>query len=290
VAASTRRPGDPETKIDVVYGDGKGMYDGFVNMYRSMRFLETVAANSAAHYKWPRPFTLKMESCGHAGTDYDDEARVVTICYETPFDFAELYRAYVQPPTGSGGSTSEHAGTVEVRPYSSSPPMASKWSDQAASSTRYTDARPMLRAFANSHAPKPCAFIAHLGGVYRSRAALVDAGRLRLAMPLELALAKARRNCHTQEMVGLCVLRRDLLEKFGSSMSMKANHKRQAIRRGEKVGYVGGGDSGLPSRWPEAWRGRSSVDARWVFFAGGWIPCCGRIPASFRASISRSAA
>ena len=39
-----------------------------------------------------------METCGHPGTDYDDEARVVTICYETPFDFAELYRAYVEPP------------------------------------------------------------------------------------------------------------------------------------------------------------------------------------------------
>jgi hypothetical protein len=39
-----------------------------------------------------------MESCGHPGTDYDDETRIVTICYETPFDFAELYRAYVQPP------------------------------------------------------------------------------------------------------------------------------------------------------------------------------------------------
>jgi hypothetical protein len=39
-----------------------------------------------------------MESCGHPGTDYDDETRVVTICYETPFDFSELYRAYVQPP------------------------------------------------------------------------------------------------------------------------------------------------------------------------------------------------
>jgi hypothetical protein len=93
-----REPGDPETKIDVVYGDGKGMYDGVVNMFRTVRFLETVAANSAARYKWPHPFTLKMESCGRPGTDYDDEARVVTICYETPFDFAELYQAYVQPP------------------------------------------------------------------------------------------------------------------------------------------------------------------------------------------------
>jgi Putative metallopeptidase len=93
-----REPGDPATKIDVVYGDGKGTYDGLANMFRSIRFLETVAANSAARYKWPHPFTLKMESCGRPGTDYDDEARIVTICYETPRDFAELYRAYVQPP------------------------------------------------------------------------------------------------------------------------------------------------------------------------------------------------
>jgi hypothetical protein len=93
-----REPGDPETKIDVVYGDGKGMYDGVATMFRSIRFLETVAANSAARYKWPHPFTLKMESCGHPGTEYDDEARIITICYETPFDFAELYRVYAQSP------------------------------------------------------------------------------------------------------------------------------------------------------------------------------------------------
>jgi hypothetical protein len=93
-----REPGDPETKIDVVYGDGKGMYDGVAEMFRSIRFLETVAANSAARYKWPHPLTLKMETCGRPGTEYDDEARVVTICYETPRDFAELYRAYAQAP------------------------------------------------------------------------------------------------------------------------------------------------------------------------------------------------
>jgi hypothetical protein len=93
-----REPGDPETKIDVVYGDGKGMFDGVANMFRSIRFLETVAANSAARYKWPHPFTLKMESCGRPGTYYEDEERIVTICYETPFDFAELYRVYIQPP------------------------------------------------------------------------------------------------------------------------------------------------------------------------------------------------
>jgi Putative metallopeptidase len=91
-------PGQPETEIKVVYGSGQGTYDAFAKMFRSIQFLETVAEFSKEHYRWPRSFTLKMETCGHPGTDYDDEARVVTICYETPFDFAELYRAYVEPP------------------------------------------------------------------------------------------------------------------------------------------------------------------------------------------------
>ena len=91
-------PGQPETEIKVLYGKGQGTYDGFAKMFRSIQFLEAVAEFSKEHYRWPRSFTLKMETCGHPGTDYDDEARVVTICYETPFDFAELYRAYVEPP------------------------------------------------------------------------------------------------------------------------------------------------------------------------------------------------
>jgi hypothetical protein len=40
-----REPGDPETKIDVVYGDGKGMYDGVANMFRS---------RSDSWRPWPR--------------------------------------------------------------------------------------------------------------------------------------------------------------------------------------------------------------------------------------------
>jgi hypothetical protein len=110
-----REPGDPETKIDVVYGDGKGMYDGVVNMFRSIQFLETVAANSAVRYKWPHPFTLKMESCGHPGTEYDDEARIITICYETPFDFAELYRVYVQPPPVAAAAPAQAASARKRR-------------------------------------------------------------------------------------------------------------------------------------------------------------------------------
>jgi hypothetical protein len=90
--------GQPETEIKAIYGSGQGTYDGFAKMFRSTRFLETVAEFSREHYRWPSSFTLKMETCGHPGTDYDDEARVVTMCYETSFDFAELYRAYIEPP------------------------------------------------------------------------------------------------------------------------------------------------------------------------------------------------
>src|SRR5580704_11096114 len=59
----------------------------------------------------PGKLNMKMESCGHPGTDYDDEARVVTICCETPFDFA-----------GGGGcqlrwrSPAEGWGALEPRP------------------------------------------------------------------------------------------------------------------------------------------------------------------------------
>jgi hypothetical protein len=108
-------PGQPETEIKVVYGDGKGTYDGLADMFRSIRFLETVAEFSREHYRWPRSFTLKMETCGHPGSDYEDEERVVTMCYETPFDFAELYRAYVGPPPVAAAAPASAAKKRKLR-------------------------------------------------------------------------------------------------------------------------------------------------------------------------------
>ncbi len=95
LAPHRRQPGQPETKIDVVYGDGKGNYDRLANLFRSIRFLETVAEHAQETYLWPYPWTLAMESCGRPGSDYDTDTRTVTMCYEQAFDFAELYRAYV---------------------------------------------------------------------------------------------------------------------------------------------------------------------------------------------------
>jgi hypothetical protein len=95
LASHLRQPGQPETKINVVYGDGKGNYDRLANLFRSIRFLETVAEHAQETYLWPYPWTIAMESCGRPGADYDTDTRTVTMCYEQSFDYAELYRAYV---------------------------------------------------------------------------------------------------------------------------------------------------------------------------------------------------
>lgn len=91
-----RRASDqPATKIDVVYGDAQGNFEGFARSFRAVRILETVAERSASTYAWPAPFTLEMLSCDGPNASWDDEARILKVCYQTAFDFAELYRAYV---------------------------------------------------------------------------------------------------------------------------------------------------------------------------------------------------
>jgi hypothetical protein len=93
-----RVAGKEGAQIKVVYGDGMGRFDALAELFRSTRFLETVVARAEADYVWPSPFTLQMQTCGHPGADFEDETRVVTMCYESASDFAELYRAYVEPP------------------------------------------------------------------------------------------------------------------------------------------------------------------------------------------------
>jgi hypothetical protein len=63
------------------------------------------------------------------------------------------------------------------------------------------------------------------------------------------------------------MVRRDLLDKPNNRATQfrvfdehEGLHQRKAIRRGEKIGHVGDGDSGLPSRWPEARRSRATLE------------------------------
>jgi hypothetical protein len=90
-----RAPNQPETKINVVYGDAQGNFEVFARSFRAVRILETVAERSASAYVWPAPFTLEMLSCNGPNANWDDETRTLKVCYQLAFDFAELYRAYV---------------------------------------------------------------------------------------------------------------------------------------------------------------------------------------------------
>jgi hypothetical protein len=89
-----RATGQPETKIDVVYGDAKGKLEVVAQIARSIRLLEPVAARSTELVAWPAPFSLEMQTCGFINARWDRPTRKLTLCYELAEDFAELYRDY----------------------------------------------------------------------------------------------------------------------------------------------------------------------------------------------------
>jgi Putative metallopeptidase len=93
-----RAPDQPETKIDVVYGDAKGRLEVASKAIRSIGLLEAVAQHTAEAFVWPAPFTLEMQSCGFPNARWDFPTRKLTVCYELAADFAELYRAYGAAP------------------------------------------------------------------------------------------------------------------------------------------------------------------------------------------------
>ena len=92
--AHLRAPDQPKTKIDVIYGDGKGNLEGFAQAARSIMLLEPVAQHAADLFVWPAPFTMEMQSCGFINAAWVASTRKLTLCYELAEDFAELYRAY----------------------------------------------------------------------------------------------------------------------------------------------------------------------------------------------------
>jgi hypothetical protein len=97
LAPHWRHPDQPGIKINVVYGDANGAVEPFARAFRALRLLETVAERSAATYAWSTPFTMEMISCDGPNASWDDETRILKICYQLPFDFAQLFEAYVTP-------------------------------------------------------------------------------------------------------------------------------------------------------------------------------------------------
>src|SRR6516164_6159699 len=94
-----RASGQPEAKVNIVYGDAEGDFEIFARSFRQIEMLEAVAQRAAADYAWPAPFNMEMQSCGRPDAVWLDKTRTLRICYDLAFDFAQLNRAYV--PAGS---------------------------------------------------------------------------------------------------------------------------------------------------------------------------------------------
>jgi hypothetical protein len=97
-----RRPDQPKTKIDVVYGVANGgKLEAVAQALRSIMLLEAVAERMADAYAWPAPFAIEMQSCGYANAQWLPKTRKISLCYELAADFADLYRGYGDRPASS---------------------------------------------------------------------------------------------------------------------------------------------------------------------------------------------
>jgi hypothetical protein len=87
-----RTPDKPKQQITLTYGEATGKLALYANMFRDIKFLETLAEHVGERYNWPRPFTMEMVTCGDVGANW--HSRKLKICYEIAQEFAETYRDY----------------------------------------------------------------------------------------------------------------------------------------------------------------------------------------------------
>src|SRR5262249_6491558 len=93
VLKSHRRGDDQtKTKIDVVYGEGKGRLDMYARAFRAVGLLEAVADYNADNYVWRAPFTIEVQSCGKVDAHWDLQAHKLLLCYEMADEFLNLYQ------------------------------------------------------------------------------------------------------------------------------------------------------------------------------------------------------
>src|SRR5262249_8978361 len=93
VLKSHRRGDDqPKTKIDVVYGEGKGKLDMYARAFRAVGLLEAVAEYNADNFVWRAPYTIDVQSCGKSDAHWDLQAKKLLLCYELADEFLNLYQ------------------------------------------------------------------------------------------------------------------------------------------------------------------------------------------------------
>ena len=99
-----RRAADqPKTQIEVIYGEAPGELGVYAQMFRNLKFLDTIADLAADRFAWREPLAIEMRSCASAGTTWTIAAPRLQICYEMAREFGEFYydmhRTLKQPAT-----------------------------------------------------------------------------------------------------------------------------------------------------------------------------------------------
>src|ERR1700730_225109 len=89
-----RRPDQPRTNIDVIYGDAKDGLEIHAQTFRSIQLLDIIARHAEDQFVWSASFTLEMQSCGFINARWVAKTRKLTLCYELAADFVDLYDTY----------------------------------------------------------------------------------------------------------------------------------------------------------------------------------------------------
>jgi hypothetical protein len=94
LAPHRRAPDQPKTKIEVIYGEGKGDLEGFARGMRRIDTLNIVADLMSDALAWPQPFVIESQTCGDINASWVSSSRRLTVCYELAQDFGVLYREF----------------------------------------------------------------------------------------------------------------------------------------------------------------------------------------------------
>jgi hypothetical protein len=90
-----RKPNDPKTKIEVVYGP-PGEFANLAELGRKLQILESVALWLSEDFVWKTPISIEMQQCGDPGARFEWKTHKIVVCYELIREFSQLYRNYGQ--------------------------------------------------------------------------------------------------------------------------------------------------------------------------------------------------
>jgi hypothetical protein len=104
---SLRAADQPRSAVSVTYDPGTGTLDTYARSFRSIGFLETLAAHASDRYVLPRPISIVMQACGDSNAWWNAPTLKETLCYEMAEDFVELYQGYREKPAAKKKATNQ---------------------------------------------------------------------------------------------------------------------------------------------------------------------------------------